>query len=161
MTKQVSHTLVKYFEKYGTDTEKMKDFSEFIEKLICGMESEYDDIKEYFISEIHEFTYEIDEEVVTKVISKLKHKDDTESGCKWSSDETVNVIKQYGVKEKIESFGCKFNPVTFYFAMNYVYAVHHSVNRTLNGYIDLAVDELLNKNVSFKNLICEILENVE
>ena len=90
----------------------------------------------------------------------LKRKDGTRSGIKWTKDEVASVAGQYDVKSKVEAAGKKYDPLYFWFAMNYVYAVHNNTNRTLNGYVELAVDEITNKNICFHDVIKRIFKKI-
>jgi hypothetical protein len=75
-------------------------------------------------------------------------------------EEVESVAKQYDVKSKFEGTGKQCDLMKFWVAMNYVYASHYSINRTINGYIDLAVDELTNKNICFDSLLKKIFEKI-
>lgn len=100
------------------------------------------------------------EEMLVAILDNLKRKDGTRSGIKWSKDEVASVAGQYDVKSKIEAAGKKYDPLYFWFAMNYVYAVHNNMNRTLNGYVELAVDEITNKNICFHDVIKRIFKKI-
>ena len=75
---------------------------------------------------------------------------------KWSHAETDSVAKQNNIQEKVEALHKKYDNTRFWLAMNYVYAVHYNINRTTNGYIELAVDEMTNKNICFDDLLKRI-----
>jgi type I restriction-modification system DNA methylase subunit len=98
--------------------------------------------------------------MIHQIAENLRHKDGMISGIKWSKEETSSVAKQYDAKTKVEAAGCRYNCTHFWLAMNYVYAVHHSNSRTINGYVDLAIDELCNKNICFEHLIKKIFEKM-
>ena len=40
--------------------------------------------------------------------------------------------------------------------MNYVFATHFNTNRTIAGYIELAVDEICNKNIGFDLILKDL-----
>ena len=67
------------------------------------------------------------------------------------------VAKQNGIPEKMEEHGKKYCATKFWVAMNYVYAVHYNINRSTNGYIELALDELCNHNISFEDLVKKVV----
>jgi hypothetical protein len=138
----------------------MEEFSNFIEAFFCNMEEEYGDVKAGFYTELEDFTDELDEEMIHAMVEKFKRKDGTISGIKWTLEEVEGVVKQYDVKSKLEGTGKPCDMLKFWVSMNYVYAVHYSINRTINGYIDLAVDEYTNKNICFDTLLKKIFEKI-
>jgi hypothetical protein len=160
MKKKISEFIHGYLVKNASDEEKIENFSKFIEEFFENIPEDHSIVHSDFYSEVENFTEEIDEEMIIAIMDCLRHKDGTYSGTKWSLEEAKTVVKQYDVKNKIESFGKTFDCHRFWFALNYVYAVHYSVNRTINGYIDLAIDEYTNKNVCFDAIIRKIFEKI-
>lgn len=160
MKKKISEYISNYLVKHAGDEEKIGEFSTFIENFFTAIPEEYSAVNAEFHTEVENFTEEIDEEMLTEIVACLRHKDGTLSGAKWALDETKNVAKQYDVKTKVENCGKTFDCHKFWFALNYVYAVHYSINRTINGYVDLAVDEMCNKNVCFDAIIRKIFEKM-
>ena len=160
MKKKVSNYVHDYITKHANDEHKIEKFSMFLEGFFTEMGEEYQDVKEAFYDELENFTDEIDETMLFTILENLRKKDGTYSGVKWSKDEAESVSKQYDVKSKIEAHGKHYDCVKFWFALNYVYAVHHSVNRTINGYVDLAIDEITNKNICFDDLIRRIFKKM-
>jgi hypothetical protein len=160
MKKTISESIHHYLLKHAGNEEKMGEFSDFIEAFFCDMEEDYAEVKAGFYSELEDFTEELDEEMIHAMVEKFRRKDGTVSGVKWSLEEIENVAKQYDVKSKFEGTGRSCDLVKFWVSMNYVYAVHYSINRTINGYIDLAVDELTNKNICFDVLLKKIFEKI-
>jgi hypothetical protein len=160
MKKTISEHINDYLMKHAGEDEKISGFATFIENFFSNIPDEHAVIHTDFYSEVENFTEEIDEEMITEVIDALRHKDGTLSGAKWSLEEAKNVAKQYDVKSKIESIGKAFDCHKFWFALNYVYAVHYSINRTINGYVDLAIDEYTNKNVCFDKIIKHIFGKI-
>jgi hypothetical protein len=160
MKKSISEHIHHYLIKHAGNEEKMGEFSEFIEGFFCDMEEDYAEVKSGFYSELEDFTDELDEEMIHAVVEKFKRKDGTISGVKWSLEEIENVAKQYDVKSKLEGTGRSCDLLKFWVSMNYVYAVHYSINRTINGYIDLAIDEYTNKNICFDTLLKKIFEKI-
>lgn len=158
MKKKISEFITGYLVKHAGDEEKIEEFSVFIEDFF--KDEEYADVHTDFYAEIEEFVDEVDEEMIAQTVEALRHKDGSLSGAKWSLEEVQNVAKQYDVKTKIEACGCKHDCHKFWFAMNYVYAVHYSINRTINGYVDLAIDEICNKNVCFDKIIKKVFEKI-
>jgi wyosine [tRNA(Phe)-imidazoG37] synthetase (radical SAM superfamily) len=160
MKKKISENIHHYLTKHASDNEKIEEFANFIENFFCEMEEDYSEVKTGFYMELEEFTDELDDDILHELVEKFKRKDGTHSGVKWSIEEVESVAKQYDVKSKLEGTGKDCNIVKFWVAMNYVYAVHYSINRTINGYIDLAVDEYTNKNICFDALLKKIFEKI-
>jgi hypothetical protein len=160
MKKTISESIHHYLTKHAGNDEKIEQFSEFIEQFFCDMEDEYSEVKAGFYMELEEFTDELDDEMLHELVESFRRKDGTHSGIKWTIEEVESVAKQYDVKSKLEGTGKECNVMKFWVAMNYVYAVHYSINRTINGYIDLAVDEYTNKNVCFDALLKKIFEKI-
>jgi hypothetical protein len=160
MKKSISDHLTGYIMKHIDDGEKIHGLSKFVEKFFCEMDESYAEIKEGFITEIEDFVDELDEEMIHQVAENLKHKNGDLSGIKWSKEEVASVVKQYDVASKLEACGKKYDCLHFWLAMNYVYATHHSNSRTINGYVDLAIDELCNKNICFDHLVKKIFEKM-
>lgn len=160
MKKSISENIHHYLLKHEGNAEKMKEFSDFVEDFFCDMEEEYSEVKSGFYAELEDFTEELDEEMLHEIVAKFKRKDGTVSGVKWTLEEVENVAKQYDVKSKLEGTGKQCDVLKFWVSMNYVYATHYSINRTINGYIDLAVDEYANKNICFDALLKKIFEKI-
>jgi hypothetical protein len=160
MKKKISEYINKYLLKHSAEEEKINEFSEFIEEFFVNLPEEFAVVNSDFFYEIENFADEIDEEMISLVIENLRQKDGTLSGAKWSIDEVKSVAKQYDVKSKIEVLGKKFDCEKFWLAMNYVYATHYSINRTINGYVDLAIDEYANRNICFDTTIKKIFEKI-
>ena len=160
MTKRINETISNYVLKHIDDQEKITDLAKFIEAFFVDLGDDFEDIKEIFAESLDDYTYEITEEELEKAASMLLHKDGSASGIKWSHDEIDSVIKQYNIKDKFVELKCNFCPLYFWFAMNYVYATHYNVNRNVNGYIELAIDELCNKNICFDNILKNISKHL-
>jgi hypothetical protein len=160
MKKKISDYINHYLKKHAGEEDKMAEFAIFIEDFFSKVPDEHAVVHSDFYSEIENFADEIDEEMILEVIECLRFKDGTFSGAKWTLEEAKNVVKQYDVKTKIESLGKTFDCHKFWLALNYVYAVHYSINRTINGYIDLAIDEYTNKNICFDKVIRSIFEKI-
>jgi hypothetical protein len=158
--KKISEHIQTYFTKHMGEEEKLNQFAIFIEDFFEKIPEEFTDIHKEFYSEVENFTNEIDEEMITEIVENLRHKDGSIAGSKWSLDDARSVVKQYDVKNKIETCGKIFDCHKFWLALNYVYAVHYSINRTINGYIDLAIDEYCNKNICFDTTIRKIFEKI-
>jgi hypothetical protein len=160
MKKKISEHIQSYLTKHMGEEEKINDFAVFVEDFFGRIPDEHSNVHKDFYSEIEAFTNEIDEEMIAEVIDCLRHKDGTLSGAKWSLEEAKSVVKQYDVKGKIEACGKTFDCHRFWLALNYVYATHYSINRTINGYVDLAIDEYCNKNICFDTTIMAIFEKI-
>jgi hypothetical protein len=160
MTKKISECINHYIQKHIDDEEKIISLANFIEDFFITMPEEHTGISDTFHAKIDEFTDELETEMIIEAVSNLKHRDGTVSGAKWSLEEAKTVAKQYDIKNKIEAAGKKFDCHIFWFALNYVYAVHYSLNRTINGYVELAIDEYTNKNICFDNIIRKIFDEI-
>ena len=42
----------------------------------------------------------------------------------------------------------------------YVYATHYNINRSLSGYVELAIDEIMNKNVCLEEYMKKMIEKI-
>lgn len=160
MKKKVSNHVHEYIMKHIGDEHKIEKFSMFLENFFDEMEEEYHEVKEAFFEELEDFTDEIDETMMHTILENLRRKDGVYSGVKWTKEEVETVCKQYDVKARVESYGKSYDLVKFWFALNYVFAVHNSMNRTINGYVDLAIDEMTNKNICFDDLIRRIFKKI-
>jgi hypothetical protein len=160
MKKRINDYISKYLHKHIGHEGKYESFAMFIEDFFQNMEEEYDDVREAFYDELENFTEEVDEEMAHAIVDNLKRKDNTHSGAKWSMEEVETVCKQYDVKNKIESVGKHYDMLRFWISMNYVYAVHYNINRNLSGYVDLAIDEMTNKNMCFDDLVKHVFRKM-
>lgn len=157
---KIKHDIHEYLKKYGTDHTKIEEFADFVNDFFTNVEEGYYDITEAFCEELEEFVFEIDEEMAAEIVNSFVRRDGTPSGIKWSQIETDGVAKQNNIPEKIEALHKRYDSIKFWLAMNYVYAVHYNINRTTNGYIELAMDEMTNKNVCFDDLIKKITKKI-
>jgi hypothetical protein len=153
---KIKHHIHQYLEKHAAEMTKIEEFAEFVAEFFEGMDDDYKDVAMAFTDELEDFVYEIDEEVAMFIVENLKKRDGTHSGMKWTKDETVAVAKQNDVERKIAASGKHYDCLKFWIAMNYVYAVHYNINRTTNGYIELAIDEITNRNICFEDLVKKI-----
>jgi hypothetical protein len=160
MKKTINDSIHHYLMKHSDNDEKLGEFSKFIDSFFHEIEEDYAEVKAGFYTELEDFTEELDEEMLHEIVEKFKRKDGTISGVKWTLEDVENVMKQYDVKTKLEGTGKHCDPLKFWVSMNYVYATHYSINRTINGYIDLAVDEYANKNICFDALLKKIFEKI-
>ena len=70
-------------------------------------------------------------------------------------------ILEENISTKLATLAEKYpdlNPCEFYFAMNYAYAVHYYPSFTIQNFIDIAFDEIHDRNVSIKHKIKEMIE---
>jgi hypothetical protein len=146
--------------KHTDHPEKMEELALFIHNFFENMDDEYHDVKEAFEEELEDLTSEIDEEMIVAILDNLKKKDGTRVGIRWTKEEIDMFCHQYDIKGKMEALKKEYDHLMFWFAMNYVHAVHNNPNRTLNGYIDLAIDEIANKNICVKELIKKIFKKI-
>lgn len=160
MKKKINNYIKHYLDKHSGHPEKVEGLAMFIEDFFHNMDEDYEDIKEAFYDELENFTVEVDEDMARAIVENLKKKDGTHSGMKWSMDEIDSVCKQYDVKNKVESLGKHYELMKFWVSMNYVYAVHFSVNRSIAGYVDLAIDEMTNKNFCFNDLVKHVFKKI-
>jgi predicted component of type VI protein secretion system len=160
MKKKISEFISGYLVKHAGDEEKIEKFSEFIDSFFSNISEEHSEVHTDFYTEVEDFTEEIDEAMMVEIVDSLRHKDGTHVGAKWTLEEVSTVAKQYDVKAKIEACGKEFCCDKFWLALNYVFAVHYSINRTINGYIDLAIDEYCNKNICFDKIIKTIFAKI-
>lgn len=133
--------------------ENVENFIKFTEDFFCDHKNEYPDVYNKFKKEMEDHFYHITPEIAIEAVSKLKRKDGL-MGEKWSRDDTNEVSRQYKLAEKYPDL----NPCEFYFAMNYAYAVHYYPSFTIQNFIDIAFDEIHDKNVSIKHKIKEMVE---
>jgi hypothetical protein len=160
MKKRINDYISKYLHKHNGHEGKYESFAMFIEDFFQNMEEEYDDVREAFYDELENFTEEVDEEMAHAIVNNLKRKDGTHSGAKWNMEEVESVCKQYDIKNKVEAIGKHYDPLKFWVSMNYVYAVHYNINRNLSGYVDLAIDEMTNKNICFDDLVKHVFKKM-
>ena len=130
--------------------EQMEDLGDLLEELIdVELKENHHEIYVEFMEEFDEIIDEITEEDIIFAAEHLCRKDGSK-GPKWSREETDKLIGQFGIRDKAHK---EFTEVGFWFAMNYAFATHASPNKTISVYIDLALDELQDKNVCFKHKI--------
>lgn len=133
------------------DEARIKKFYEFLDEYFVELKEEHHEIYEHFKTELHEFVYEVDSEMVHEAVKKLVRRDGT-VGPKWTKDDTNAVAKQYNLHTK----RVEFDACIFYFAMNYVYAVHFTPEKTITHYVDIALEEIDDRNVCIKDKIREV-----
>lgn len=155
---KISEKVAAYLKRNADHPEKIDKFAEFLENFFKDLEEEDMEIREAFEEDVEDFVYEITEEKLYMVMKKFKHKDNTVSGIKWTKEEVASVVNQYDIKNRIITYGKDFCDLHFWFAMNYVYATHYNPNRSTSGYVELAMDEYCNKNMSFKEVIKKMNE---
>jgi recombinational DNA repair protein RecT len=153
---KISHHLQHFTEKHPHDIDKMTELQEMIGSFFDHRvyEKDYDMYVE-FKEELEDFVYELTDEIIIETASYLKRKDGF-VGPKWSREEVESVAKQFDAENKVKSHDKEYCPILFWFAMNYAYATHSALNKTISVYIDLAVDELTDKNICIKDKIREI-----
>lgn len=159
MRKKIADYIAEYLEKHTGHEEHTRKLANFIEDFITSKSEEDKELEllESFYEEIEEFTDELTEEDIAAMIKCFKHRDGSESGMKWTIEEIDSVATQYNAPAKLAELGHDFCLPIFWLAMNYVYATHFSVSRTINGYLELAIDELANKNVCFERLVKHLM----
>lgn len=139
---KIKEMIYDYLETNHGDLNKMEEFSEFICDYFKKIKEENKYIYYDFKKELDTFTFEIDEDIIEEAILHLERKDGKE-GKKWEITDTDGVAKQYGIFEKHP----ELDPLIWYFALNYTYAVHYHGDRTIGDYVDLACEEIADKNI--------------
>ena len=156
MKKSVGEMIVEYVRQQLDHTDKIEGLSSVINNVLDQDEK----VKSVMYNDIEDYTDEVDDETLKCVIENLRRRDSNESGIHWNIEDTTNLAAQYDVETKIKTLGKTYSDVKFWFAMNYVYAVHYSISRTINGFVELAIDEICNKNVCFDDIIRKIFEKI-
>lgn len=158
--RKIKKHISEYIHKHSQEPEKIEYFAEFLERFFTDVPEEHEEMAEEFYEELKEVTEEIDDTMLVAIMEHFKRRDGTHVGAKWTHEETSGLVPQYAVKEKIEAAGKKYCSKIFWFAMNYVYAVHYSTNRLISGYVDLAIDEITNKNICFDDIIKKVFRKI-
>ena len=136
--------------RHGNSPESIEKISDLFEDLICDeLKNNHRALYNEFMIEFDEIINEITDEDIECAVEHLCRKDGRK-GAKWSREETDNIIKQFNIHEKALK---DFTEIEFWFSMNYAYAVHGGPNKTISAYIDLALDELFDRNVCFKSKV--------
>jgi hypothetical protein len=157
---KIKKNIHQYLERHAAEMSKVEEFAMFIEEFFENVDEEHKEIAMIFKEELDDFVYEIDEEMAIFIVENLKKRDGSLSGMKWTREEVSVVAKQNEVEKKIMASGKTYDCLKFWVAMNYVYAVHYNINRTINGYIELAIDELTNRNICFDDLVKRISKKI-
>jgi hypothetical protein len=145
----------KYIKCHGQDNEKMEEVTELFEGLVCEeVKFAMPVVYEKFMKEFNELLDDITDEDVKEAVSYL-HKKDGTTGHKWTLEETKSVMSQFNIHEKA---GRKVSEIEFWFGMNYAYASHYTPNKPVSYYIELAFDEIFDKNVCFNTKVKHLLE---
>jgi hypothetical protein len=142
--------LQKFHTRFKDDSIKMEKLYDLFEELVMeDLKKENPELFMEFIEEFEEYTDFLSEEDIITAITYLKKKDGS-PGNKWTKEEVDTVVKQFNIEERLGEHFCKEK---FWFAMNYAYAVHCSPNKTLSNYVEMAIDEMMDANVSIKHKI--------
>lgn len=146
MKQQIKH----YITRHHGDPESMEPLMDLFEELVCDeLKHNYPELFSDFMIEFNELMNEITDDDIISAVSFLVRKDGS-TGAKWSREETDSLIHQFNIREKA---GKKFDDIDFWFAMNYAFANHSAPNKTISAYIELALDEMLDKNICFNKKI--------
>lgn len=147
-----------YLKKHHGDEVAFEKMGDLFEDLICNdLKENHREMYNVFMENFHSLTDQITDEDICEAIEHL-HRKDGIVGPKWSKDEVISVMHQFNVREKTTEH---FSDVEFWAAMNYAFASHAAPNKTMSAYIDLAMDELFDKNVCFKKKMKFIIEKIE
>lgn len=138
---RIKDKIYEYLETHHSNLTEMERFSIFVQDYFCEVKLEHPEIYEDFKEELEKFTFVITDEVVEIALGELKRKDEKE-GIKWTRMDTDAVAKQYVVNKKDG-----FDPLMWYFGMNYAYAIHYAPNRSIVDYVELANDEIHDVNI--------------
>jgi hypothetical protein len=150
--------LAHYMKKHNNSAESIDKVSDLFEDLICEeLKENHHELYEEFMAEFDELINEITDEDIHMAVDHLCRKDGTK-GPKWTREETDSVITQFNIHDKALK---DFSDIEFWFAMNYAFAVHGAPNKTISVYIDLALDELFDKNICFKSKVRLLNEKAE
>lgn len=160
MKKTIGDIIQKYLLKHATEEEKITEFANFINDYFCDLDEEFIEFKNDFYDKVDEYTEELEDEVIAILLKNLRRKDGTVVGAKWTFEEAVNAMKEYNIADKLKEINCSLDQTKFWVAMNYVYATHYSINRTINGYMELAIDEYANKNICFDKILKKMSEKL-
>ena len=156
MKKSIGEMIVEYIRNQSEHNDKIDGLTTVIDNILDKDEN----IKSVMYNDITEYTDEVDDETIKAIVEKLRRRDGTLSGVRWSMEETCTLATQYDVENKTKLCGKIYSDIKFWFAMNYVFAVHYSITRTINGFVELAIDEMCNKNVCFDDIIKRIFEKI-
>jgi hypothetical protein len=148
--------LKEYLLTYSGDERKVQDFIDF---MYDAMDRTPVDMVNKFYDELDDFLDNITHEKIEHLLTHIIRKDGV-VGIKWSCEETKSVAKQYDVINKLKNHGVTYNDDCWWFALNYAYAVHYCVSKSVSNYVDIAIDELTNKNIKMKYLIRHMLEQL-
>lgn len=148
--------LKEYLMTYSDDEHKIHEFIDFMYDVMGRTPV---DMANKFYDELDDFLDEITHEKIEHVLSHL-HRKDGVVGIKWSLEETKTVAKQYDVRTKLKNHGREYDDDCWWFALNYAYAVHYCVSKSITNYVDIAIDEITNKNIKMKHIIRHMLNNI-
>lgn len=152
--KMIKEKILEFISKNKEDHEKLEAFATFIDDYFP------DEEKKTFTKKLNDALGEVDEDDVCEIIKELKRRDGTLSGMKWGKLEADSVATQYNLRSKFREYGHEYDCLTFWFAINYVYATHYNINRSLSGYVELAIDEIMNKNVCLEEYMKKMIEKI-
>jgi hypothetical protein len=128
----------------------MEQFSDMLEGFICDeVKEHHPEMHERFMAEFHELMNAPTNYEIEMAVGALIRKDHA-NGPKWGLDDVKTVAAQFNLHEKTDN---KFSDHELWFAMNYAFAVHGAPNKTMSAYIELAIDELHDPNVCYKDKI--------
>lgn len=145
---KIYEMIYNYIEEHHDDLSKMEKLSKFMHDYFKDVKEKHPEIYHDFKEELDDFTFEIDDEVIEHSIGKLSRKDG-KIGKKWEKEDTTAVGKQYGIFTK----NAEITNMIWYFALNYTYAVHYRTDRTIAEYVELACEEIADKNICIEGKI--------
>jgi hypothetical protein len=144
-------------KRHNHSPESIEPIMDLFEELICDeLKHNHRELHDEFMEEFLLITDAITDEEIEEAVCNLCRKDGTR-GAKWTREETDTVIGQFNIRDKALK---EFSNIEFWFAMNYAFAVHGAPNKTISTYIDLALDEMFDKNVCFKTKVRILNEKI-
>lgn len=138
-----------FFELHEKFPDKAHEVAELFEEFLLEVKIEMPEVHKELMEDIDEVVDIVTEEEIACAISNMERKDGVKEP-KWKKEEVIDMIKSFSIHEKAGKDFCNHQ---FWFAMNYAYATHAAPNKTISVYIDLALDEMFDKNVTIKEKI--------
>ena len=145
---KIKNLLYGYIKKYHDNIDKLNDLADFFNNHFDKIKDIHTELYDELKDDLEKFAFVIDENVITKAIDNLQRKDG-KTGKKWEKEDTSTVAKQYGIFTKHS----EITPEIWYFALNYTYAVHYHIDRILSEYVELACEEIADRNICIKSKI--------
>ncbi len=154
MCKSIKEELTKFAHKHGVESKKMEHFAIFLDEFFnTKVKGCADDLYDAFVEELDVVLNELTEEDLECMLSEI-HRKDGHIGCKFKREEACLLAKQYDIESRICAMGHEYDASHWWVMINYVYATHFATNKSIAAYIELTIDELVDKNICTKTKIC-------